>query len=372
MNSPEDGIVEVTPEQVAAWNDDRDIDFYKLRSELGVEGDSSTEVDEEEENQEVGSDEEDTEQSNDDSQENSDNEGDEVDGSEGADEGQPEDQTTEGTKDVDGVETKTYKFRANDMEFEFTQEEIIEKFGEVFGKAMDYTKKTTELKPWRQTISALKENKVSQDDVNLMIEVLKGDKNAIATVLKRTGVDALEIDTDSVTDYTPKQYGMDEGTLRIHEVLDQISRDPEYVITEKVFDVQWDSASRAEMAKNPDMILGLHNDIKNGVYDKVAPMAIKMKVMDGGRKSDLDYYIAAGEQYFAAQERAKVVATEQTKLAQEEEGQKVRQQTIKAEANKRKAASVSKPTSGKKDVIDYLDDDDEAFEEWRKKLEAKY
>lgn len=370
---------EVSPEMAAVWNDDREIDFYQLRNELGEptteqESESETEgntADNESENVDTAENAENDEGGSTTGEpteepEHSESETDD----EGADDSQPEPTAQTNTEQ----EVKTHKFKADGMEFEFTEKEIVEKFGDVFAKAMNYTRKTTALKPWTQTISALQENKITQTDVNLMIDVLKGDKSAIAEVLKRTGVDALEIDTDSKETYVPNQYGKDEYALRIEEILDEISVDQEYKITEHVIDKQWDDASRKAFANDPDMILGLHNDIKNGVYDKVAPLAMKMKVLDNGRRSDLEYYMAAGEQYFANQSgqvNATVQAQAQPKLVPEK-GNEVRQQTIKAEANKRKAASVSKPVSGNKDVVDYLSEDDGDWEAWYKELQAKH
>lgn len=95
-------------------------------------------------------------------------------------------------------EVQKYKFKANGREYELTDEEMRTQFPKVFGQAMDYTKKTQALKPWRQTIDALESAKISHNDVSLMIDVLRGDKQAIAEVIKRTGVDALDIDTELV------------------------------------------------------------------------------------------------------------------------------------------------------------------------------
>lgn len=370
---------EVSPEMAAVWNDDREIDFYQLRNELGeptTEQESKSEAKGDTTGNESGNVDTAENAKNDEDGSNTGEPSEEPEHSEsktddkGADDSQPEPTAQTNTEQ----EAKTHKFKADGMEFEFTEKEIVEKFGDVFAKAMNYTRKTTALKPWTQTISALQENKITQTDVNLMIDVLKGDKSAIAEVLKRTGVDALEIDTDSKETYVPNQYGKDEYALRIEEILDEISVDQEYKITEHVIDKQWDDASRKAFVNDPDMILGLHNDIKNGVYDKVAPLAMKMKVLDNGRRSDLEYYMAAGEQYFANQSgqvNATVQAQAQPKLVPEK-GNEVRQQTIKAEANKRKAASVSKPVSGKKDVVDYLSEDDGDWEAWYKELQAKH
>jgi hypothetical protein len=290
--------------------------------------------------------------------------------------GTDEDNSEEDAK-TKAEEPTVYKYKANDQEFEFTEDEIKSQFGKIFAQAMDYTKKTQELKPWRTQISALKDNNISPEDINLMIDVLKGDKDAISSLLKKTGVDALELDTDG-SEYTPKEYGKSEKELDIQEVIHSINRDPEYKITEHVIGDQWDEKSRNTLVDNPEYIKGLHIDIKNGTFDKVSPMAMKLKVMDGGRKSDIEYYLEAGGQYVntmkanAAQEKqtAEEAAVKTEKIKQVTQHQE-KQKVIKSEASKRKAAAPTNKSAGKKGVVDYLDDSDEAFDEWYKNMQDK-
>ena len=269
------------------------------------------------------------------------------------------------------------KYKANGQEFEFTPDEVMQQFGKVFGQAMNYTQKMQAIAPYRGMIAALEEQKISPEDLNLAIDVLKGDKKAIAALMGRTGVDALELDVEQAKDYRPNNYGRDEAELDIRDVVSRISNDQEYPITYHVIDKQWDDASRQAFVKNPQLIEELHIDVKNGVFDKVSPMAMKMKVLDGGRRSDIEYYIEAGRQYYAdkraeaareaqyAQAQAvKTRATvEKQKVAEVKAKEAERKETAEA-AQKRKAAAPAKPRV--KTVTNYLNDSDEEFEKWYK------
>ena len=280
-------------------------------------------------------------------------------------------------------EVQKVKFKANGKEYEFTEDEIKAQFPKIFGQAMDYTKKTQAIKPWRKTIDAIEQAKLSHDDVNLMIDVLRGDKDAIAAVMKRTGIDALELDTEN-SKYVPKDYGRDDNALAIKDVIDEISADKEYEITHKVLSKDWDDNSFREMTKDPELIKQLHIDVKTGMFDKVQPIAEKMKVFDRGRQSDLDYYKMAAVEYFREQEdvQRRMDAVEQqrlareAKLAKQAEVEKVREAQTKREkvvekTEQRKAAAPTKSNAGTKKVVDYLDDSDEAYEEWYRQMEAK-
>ena len=286
------------------------------------------------------------------------------------------------------VAISKYKIKANGTELELTNEELIK----LAPKALDYTKKMQEIAPWRKTISALVDNELTESDVNLMIDVMKGDKEALATVLKTHGIEADDMHDVEADKYAPKNYGRTEQQLAIDDVLMNIKGDVEYTKTESVVDGQWDGKSRKQMAEDPRMIEGLHVDVKSGVFDKVNPIALKLKALDNGRKSDLDYYMQAGQEFYAG-ENANAMQAQAAELKQQEElalsekveaekaqlakdqaevakvkAEQTKQKTIKKAANSRKAAATTKKAAGTRNVIDYLDENDEAYDEWYKKL----
>ena len=279
-------------------------------------------------------------------------------------------------------EVQKHKFKANGKEYELTDDEMRSQFPKIFGQALDYTRKTQALKPWRQTIDAIESAKLTHEDVSLMIDVLRGDKQAIAEVIKRTGTDALEIDPEN-SKYVPKSYGRDETALAIKDVIDEISVDKEYEITHKILSKEWDDGSFAEFTKDPDLIRQLHVDVKSGMYNQVQPIAEKLKVFDRGRKTDLDYYLQAAGEYFANKEaetqklaaienqrvQVEAKAARQAEIERVKATQQAREKTTE-KVEQRKAAAPVKAVSGTKKVVDYLDDSDEAFEEWYKKMES--
>ena len=273
------------------------------------------------------------------------------------------------------------KVKANGQDYEFTLDEMKSQFGSIFAKAQDYTKKTQALKEYRRTIDIVQNAGLSDNDLNLFADVLKGDKDAIAAVLKRTGVDALDLDVENVN-YAPKNYGRNDTELAIKDIVDDISADKEYVITHNILEKQWDSKSREKFIEDPNMIKGLHIDVKSGLYDKLNPIMQKLKIYDGNSKSDLEYYFMAHDQYMGSQREASSKA-EKAELARienqakETEAEKVSnvkakiaQQTATKDASvKRKAAAPTKKTAGT-NKINYLNDDpsDDELEEWYKNI----
>ena len=269
-------------------------------------------------------------------------------------------------------------FKANGREFKFTQDEMLEQFPKIFGQAMDYTKKTQAMKPWRKTIDAIEQAKLGHEDINLMIDVMKGNKEAIAEVMKRTGVDSLEIDTEN-SKYTPNDYGRDDKALAIKDIVEEISVDKEYEITHRVLSKEWDEKSFREMTEDPDLIRLLHVDVKTGMFDKVQPIADKIKVLDRGSKTDLEYYRLASIELAQQQQEASRAAYEAERQKQEREARlarqveidrvkktQERQKEVAVKAVERKAATPTTRKVPTSKVVDYLDNSDEAFEEWYK------
>lgn len=271
-----------------------------------------------------------------------------------------------------------YKVKANGTELELTNDELLQ----LAPKALNYTQKMQEIAPWRKSISALKDNGMTHDDVNLMIDIMKGDKDAIAEIVKRYKIDTLDLDVEE-SKYRPKDYGKDEHELALEDVVNSIKKDPEFKVTQYVVDDAWDVKSRGELAKNPGMIEGLHIDIKNGTFDKVNPIALKLKALDGGRKTDLDYYLEAGSQHYAELRRVQEVEDNRTKLLAERDAAKakviedvkvreIKQTEVKKASEARKAAAPTKKAAGSGKIIDYLDDiSDDNFDAWYKDLQSK-
>jgi len=277
-------------------------------------------------------------------------------------------------KDTETPEATKRKFTADGKEYEFTEQEMLDQFEVVFGQAVNFTQKTQKMAPFRKMISALESEDISAEQLNVAIDALKGNKQALQTLMKDNNIDAYDINDgeDSEKDsYTPTDYGKNDTQLDIEEVIGKISSDTEYPVTVNVIDEQWDDNSRKVIRNNPNIISGLHNDIKSGVYDKVAPVAMKMKVLDGNTKSDLEYYMLAGEKVLSADTQNSANA-EQTvaEMNQEAQGADDKFDQASSEAQRKRSSSSTRKRSDRKAVTNYLDDDDEAYDAWYKNLQA--
>ena len=184
--------------------------------------------------------------------------------------------------------------RANGMDIPVKSYEELTKFAQM---GFNYAKKMNDIAPYRKTISAIKEYGLTDTDIGLLIDAKKGNKEAITQLLKDTKIDPMDLNIED-SQYQKKTYGDDEVTINLKEIEAEISKDQEYSQTYDIISNQWDNKSRQEMFNNPSMIKGLHEDVKSGVYTKVAPEAARLKVLDNNQKSELEYYIMAGKMLF--------------------------------------------------------------------------
>ncbi|CUU90642.1 hypothetical protein [Campylobacter hyointestinalis] len=189
---------------------------------------------------------------------------------------------------------QTYKIKANGKEYDFTLDELAT----LASKGMDYTKKTTAIKPYRTIISAMQDNGISSDDINLLIDIKKGNKEALARLVHDSGTDVYDIPENS-ENYSPTNYGKSEIALNFEESINKIKNDAEFSRTSQVYSA-FDEESKNFLYSTSGALEGLHKDIQSGLFDKVLPLAEKMASLDGGSKPMVEYYIAAGQQYLAS------------------------------------------------------------------------
>lgn len=246
----------------------------------------------------------------------------------------------------------SYTIKADGKEYTFTVDELVK----LAPKAMNYTRKMQDIAPYRKMITAISENEITQDDLNLLIDIKKGNKEALGALVQQSGVDPLDIEANE--SYRPTSYGIDENTYKLNQIVSRIENEPEFVQTQQVIQ-NLDDSSKTILRENPENIEGLHIDIKSGVFSKIYPKAEKLMVLDDYKKPFLDYYVQAGTELYQNEIAAKKVLDEQKALKEQET------------KNKKAQAGVPKSNQAKgaEKVIKYIEDiDEDDFKAWKKKV----
>lgn len=193
------------------------------------------------------------------------------------------------SKDVDyeAVYKDIFKpFKANGKDITpRTVEDVIQ----LMQMGANYTKKMQLMAPLKKAAESLSRADIKEDDLNFLIDVHKGDKEAIKKLLTKHNVDPMELDLDS-TNYVPKNNIVSDEDVEYSNILDDI-RDSLPKIQE-IMTSTWDTKSKEALLKDPNLMRALHEEIAMGRFDNVqAQLEIEKTFGRYKGKSDVEAYI---------------------------------------------------------------------------------
>ena len=153
----------------------------------------------------------------------------------------------------------------------------------------NYTKKMQLMAPLKKAAESLSRADIKEEDLNFLIDVYKGDKEAIKKLLTKHKVDPMELDLDS-TNYVPKNNIVSDEDVEYSNILDDI-RDSLPKIQE-IMTNTWDTRSKEALLKDPNLMRALHEEIAMGRFDNVqAQLEIEKTFGRYKGKSDVEAYI---------------------------------------------------------------------------------
>ena len=278
----------------------------------------------------------------------------------GQDDGQPE--TEEDDTEDESTETQPEVLTFDDLKVDGKLIPInsLEELYTLASGGGNLTQKYQKLSDHKKSIAIMNQHKLSETDISLYAEALGGNKDALASLIKRSGIDTMEIEEDPSEGYVPGQFVPTDRAMNIQDIQDEISRDEEYSTTQNVVNNMMDEHSQEMLVQNPEMIRGIHMDIKSGAYQITQAKAEKLKLMDGGRRPFMEYYIAAAQQE-APQQQQTPAPTESQAPAKKP-----------ANKSKKRAAGSTTTKTPPKSIKDVNDMGDDELMEYRESIMSKY
>ena len=161
---------------------------------------------------------------------------------------------------------------------------------------VDYSSKMRQMKPHLRVLRTLeKAGLTDPDQINFLIDLKKGDTNAIKKLLKDGSIDPMELDLEGSESYKPNEHVIGDVELGLAEAFDSISESPHYQSTLKILDGM-DTVSKQQLQDNPNVIPVINQHMEAGIYEKVWAK-VEMERMLGrlAGLSDLDAYYRTGE-----------------------------------------------------------------------------
>ena len=184
-------------------------------------------------------------------------------------------------------ERRKYKIKANGKEWEYDLDQVKL----LASKGIDYTKKLQALSPYRKMINAVSENGITEDDINQLIEMKKGNRDAIGAFTKKYNIALSDIEEGEANaqNYRPQSYGREYSELQEidAEIRGMIPsgtylNQTQYDNMVSFFNNTLTNADRELFEQNPQALHILANDFKTGMFDRT--------MQEVERLDNIEYY----------------------------------------------------------------------------------
>jgi len=253
------------------------------------------------------------------------------------------------------VEQLLSPFKANGREIKV---ESVDEAISLMQMGANYSKKMAAMKPHLQMLRTLeKNNLLSQDKLNLLVELDKGNPEAIANLLRTKNIDPLDLDIESAASYTPVDHKVGDNEFAVEEAFNAIEHTPTYSDTVNVI-ASLDDASKREIANDVGFISALNSHIASGIYQKVMAEVDKQKALGNfAGVSTLTAYCRVGDM-MNQKGLLSVQATKPTQQAQQAEQTSTsttQANAVNLAAKKRAAATPRTSKAVKTDPMEGLD-----------------
>ena len=227
-------------------------------------------------------------------------------------------------------------------------------------KGADYHNKMKTLSPHLKMVSMLeKEGLLDQAKLNNLIDISKKDPKAIAQLIKDSGIDPLDIDTDEEVGYKPNNYGVSDKEFKINQAIDDIRGTASFDKTINILAKEWDNESKNLISDNPEIISIINDHVFNGVYDKVQSIVDTERALGRLNVPDVEAYRQVAEHL---QQQGSIIPDGQI-APPKASLPKTKAKDAAEIQQKRKAAAATKKTTSKakSSPRSYLNMTDEEF-----------
>lgn len=183
----------------------------------------------------------------------------------------------------------------------------------------------------RKTIQMLENNSLLDNDkLNLMIDVMSGNPEAIRKLMldKQVSIDA--IDSDTELKYNPNNHSVSDTEIEFNDIAKELNSTTEGKTVLDVIANQWDEQSRRAVLEQPAHLLTLVEHMKDGTYTKVTSEVTRRKILGllPASMGAIQAYAEVGRELFGNGQAIK--ATQETVPAKTSTNQEGRKRAQKA------------------------------------------
>jgi len=275
--------------------------------------------------------------------------------------------------DVDSKEEIDYKvqyeellspFKANGKDIKV---DTVEDARSLMQMGANYNKKMAALKPNLKVVKMLDNHGLlDEGKLSYLIDLSKKDPEAIKKLVKDSGLDPLDIDTDNIA-YKPNAYNVSDSEVALDGILDDIRDTSTFNTTIDIIGNKWDETSKDIIAKDPNIIKVINEHVGSGIFKKVSEVVERERIL--GRLnglSDIEAYKQVGDAINANGgfgDPVQATPTQPVSTSKSNSVNKANNPVDPKLKDKRKAAGSTKSKPSKsKAQFDVLNMSDEEFE----------
>jgi hypothetical protein len=191
-------------------------------------------------------------------------------------------------------------FKANGKTFELkSPEEAIA----LMQMGAGYARKMQGMKQHRKVLTMLENNGLlDEGKLSYLIDLDKRDPEAIKKLIKDSGIDPLEIDTEAEPAYTGGNYRVTDEEANFRSVLEDIGSTSEGQETLTEINNAWDETSKQMLWQNPEILTIIQQQRDSGVYTAISTEIERQRILGKIRPETpfLEAYKTVGDQLVAA------------------------------------------------------------------------
>lgn len=160
-------------------------------------------------------------------------------------------------------------------------------------KGANYTRKSQELSKKKKIIQSLEEANIkTEEDLNLLIDIYKGNPKAINSFIKskKIELDSYEDDDENST-YIPSNNIVSDKEVEFNDIITEIKKSPYKDKISNILNDIWDKESVDMISKDSALLAGLYGEVSQGRFEELQAKVVRDKLFGTEKEPDIIKYM---------------------------------------------------------------------------------
>lgn len=260
----------------------------------------------------------------------------------------------------------TAPFKANGKEIKVNN---VDEAIRLMQAGAGFARKLQNLQPHLKTVRMLEDaNLLDPNELSYLIDLHQKKPDAIKKLIKDSGIDPLDLNTNDDVTYKPTDRTVSDNDLAFRDVLDTVSSTDQGKELIGIINSSWDQKAKNALYGEPKLLEVIQSQYENGLYDQIVAEIDRQKLMGtiSANETFFTAYKTAGD-YLVSQDKLKPAVKDNNGLPSGKQPTIIETRTASVKSQvkndeKARAASPTNSTSRKAaSTVNPLSVDDETF-----------